>query len=322
MDKKYIGVDVGGTKIAAALFDTKTETISGEIVVPTCAHDGPDCVLQQIAEVALQVCDQAGVSREDVGGVGVGMPATFDLEKGQTLLLPNIPGDWWGKPVAPVLQDHLKLPVALINDARAFTLAESNFGAGRGYASVVGITLGTGIGGGITINGRLHLGLYGAAGEVGHHSIEFNGVPDGSGNPGGWEAYGSGPAIAAMGVKAVMQGLDTEIGRIVDYDLNKITPKVILQAAQAGDKLARDILQHGGEYIGAGLSNVIILIAPHCVVIGGGLAEMGDWILKPMREMIERRCHTFPVEKLAIKRAALGLKAGVMGAALYACQQS
>ena len=318
MGENYVGVDLGGTKIAAGVFNTETQTLSGEHTVPTRAHEGPDGVLDQIAGLVQDVCKRANVPLSDVAGVGVGMPATFDLDAGQTLVLPNIPGDWWRKPVADVLQSQLDKPITLVNDARSFTLAEANLGAGRGYDSVVGITLGTGIGGGIAINGKLYLGLAGAAGEVGHHSIDFNGVPDGTGNPGGWEAYGSGPAIAAMGVKAVMQGINTRIGKLVDYDLNKITPGVILEAAKAGDNVAQDILQRAGDYLGAGLSNVLIIVAPHCVVIGGGVAELGEWILAPMRAGIERRCRTVPIEKLAIKRAELGGRAGVYGSALHA----
>lgn len=322
MTGKFIGVDLGGTKIAAAIFDPTAETVSGDLLVATDRQDGADGVLRQIAAVVRQVRDQASLAPGDIAGVGLGMPATFDLEKGQTLLLPNIPGDWWGKPVGPILAADLGLPVALVNDARSFTLAEANLGAGRGFGCVVGITLGTGIGGGIAINGRLHLGFGGAAGEVGHHSIDYQGVPDGTGNPGGWEAYGSGPAIAAMGIKAVMQGLNTHIGRLVDYDLNRVTPRVILQAAEAGDSVAQDILRRAGEYIGVGLSNVITIIAPHCVVIGGGVAELGDAILEPMRATLRQRCRTLPIEDLVIRKAQLGARAGVIGAALQAHQQA
>jgi glucokinase len=321
MTDKVVGIDLGGTKIAAAVYDGRTQTLSGQTVVPTRGQEGPDGVLKQIGELVRMVCERADVPLAAIGGVGVGMPATFDLEKGQTLLLPNIPGDWWGKPVVSILQADLDRPVALVNDARSFTLAEATLGAGRGYECVFGLTLGTGIGGGIAINGKLHLGLSGSAGEVGHHSIDFQGVPDGSGNPGGWEAYASGPAIAAMGVKAVMQGITTQIGGLVNYDLNRITPGVILQAAEQGDAIARDILRTAGEYIGAGLSNVIIILAPHCVVIGGGVAELGEWILEPMRASIARRCKTVPVDQIAIKRAALGAQAGVIGAALQVWQQ-
>jgi glucokinase len=324
MGKKYVGVDVGGTKIAAAMFDRQSEELSGEMVVPTYTQDGPDGVLLQIANLVKEVTEKAGVSLAAVGGVGVGMPATIDLEKGETLIIPNIPGDWHRKPVAKILQENLGLPIriSLMNDARLFTLAEASLGAGRGYSCVVGITLGTGIGGGIAIDGKLHLGLFGSAGEVGHHSIIFNGVPDGTGNPGAWEAYGSGPAIAAMGAKAVMQGITTKIEQLVDNDLNRITPKVIMEAAELGDPVAQGILQRAGEYIGVGMANVITIVGPHCVVLGGGVADLGDWIMKPIWESLELRCKVVPLNQLAIKRAELGGQAGVIGAALLAHQHA
>lgn len=322
MNNRFVGVDLGGTKIAAAMFNSDTETLSSELVVPTRAHEGPDGVLRQIAEVVQEVCEKTEVPTGEIDGVGIGMPATFDFEKGQTLLLPNIPGDWWGKPVADILRDYLDVPIALVNDARSFTLAEANLGAGRGYDCVVGITLGTGIGGGIVIGGKLHMGLSGSAGEVGHHSVDLYGTPDGSDNPGALEAYASGPAIAAMGVKAVMQGLDTIIGRLVDFNLNKITPGVILKAAENDDHIAQDILRQAGDYLGAGLANILIIVEPHCVVIGGGVAELGEWLLKPMRESAQRRCgKVVPFDRVVITQAKLGAQAGVIGAALQAHQQ-
>ncbi len=318
MSTKYVGVDLGGTKIAAALFDTVTEVLSGELVVPTHTKDGADGVLKQIAEVVREVCAKANVPLKEISGVGVGVPGTFDAEKGATMLMANVPGDWRGKPVVAILKEALGIPVALVNDARSFTLAEATLGAGRGYPCVVGLTLGTGIGGGIAIDGKLHLGLSGSAGEFGHHSIDMHGLPDGSGNPGGWETYASGPSIAALGVKAVMQGATTTIGELVKYDLNKISARTILQAAEQGDAVAQDILRRSGEFVGAGLANVIIIIAPNCVVIGGGIAELGDWILEPMREQLRLRCNTLPIEQVAIKKAALGSTAGIIGAALQA----
>lgn len=322
MSTPYIGIDVGGTKIAAAVFDLDSQTVSGEIITPTASHEGPDAVVRQIADVTRRVSAKAGLRLDDVRGVGVGLPATVDLETGQTWLLPNIPGDWWGKPVGTLLRDDLGLPVAVMNDARLFTLGEANYGAGRGYSCVVGVTLGTGIGGGIAIDGRLHLGLSGSAGEVGHHTIAFNGTPDGSGNPGAWEAYGSGPAIAAMGAKAVMQGVNTQIGKLVDYDLNRITPRIIMQAAQNGDELAQSILDHAAEYIGAGLSNIIMIVAPHCIVIGGGVAELGDCLMKPVIAAVKHRCRRMPIDHLAIKKAELGSHAGIIGAATLAHQRA
>src|SRR5688572_1285743 len=205
MSQHFIGVDLGGTKIAAAVLNLETGQITARKTVPTQGHEGPDALLKRIADLGRTLATEAGLSLEAIGGVGVGVPATVDSVAGITLVLPNLPGDWVRKPVVAILENHLNRPVYLINDARAFTLAEATLGAGHGAETVVGVTLGTGIGGGIAINGRLHFGI-GTAGEVGHHTIDMDGAPDGTGNPGGWESLASGPAIASLGVKAVMQG--------------------------------------------------------------------------------------------------------------------
>jgi glucokinase len=220
-----------------------------------------------------------------------------------------------------ILRRLLGCPVYLINDARAFTLAEATIGAGKGTASCAGITLGTGIGGGIAINGRLYLGVTGSAGEFGHHTIDVYGTPDGTGNPGGWEAMASGPAIAAMGMKAVAQGITTKIGELVDFDLNEITPEVIARAADMGDAVAQRILQTAGFYLGTGIANVIIMLAPERVVIGGGMAHLGDWIMEPIHDTLKQRVHTVPLDRVQIVPAALGAEAGVIGAAIWASQQ-
>ena len=235
----YLGIDLGGTKINGLILrDNHAEPVI-QRKIPTEGKYGADAVLERIA----QLCN-----------------------RGETLLMPNIPGDWYKKPVEAQLEKLLNHPAWLLNDARSFTLAEAKLGAGKGYPVVTCFTLGTGIGGGVAINGALHLGLGGGAGEFGHSTVHVDGLPDGSGTPGAIEAYGSGPAIAAAGVKAVMQGVNTSIGKLVDYDLNKITPHTILQAAQEGDEVALRILDDAGKYLGAGVANVVTVFAPHCIV--------------------------------------------------------
>ena len=318
----FVGIDLGGTKIAGAVYDADTRQIIHRATVPTQANEGPDAVLERIANQVRALVQGAGLEMADLHGVGVGVPATFDWDTGTIWLIPNLPGDWLNKPAGAILTQHLGLPVTLINDARAFTLAEATIGAGKGYPSVVGVTLGTGIGGGIVIEGRLYRGLTGAAGEFGHHTIDMHAFPDGSGNPGGWESLGSGPAIAALGIKYVLQGATTRLGEMAGYDLNRITPEIILQAAEAGDAVAQDVLRRGGEFIGVGLSNVLIMLAPHCVVIGGGLSRLGHWLHDPMMATIHQRVHTIPLDQVAIVHAALGSDAGVYGAAIWAQQRA
>ncbi len=317
----YIGIDLGGTKIAGGVWDADALAMRAQKTIPAQAHLGPDAVIERIADLVRELASMSGLSMAQIAGVGLAVPASIDSETGVIWVIPNLPGEWRGKPVGPILREALGCPVYLVNDARAFTLAEATIGAGKGASSCVGITLGTGIGGGIAINGRLYLGVMGSAGEFGHHTIDLNGPPDGTGNPGGFEAMASGPAIAAMGMKAVAQGITTQIGALVDFDLNKITPEIIAQAAEAGDKVAREILHTAGTYLGVGMSNILILFAPEKVVIGGGMAQLGKWIMDPMHAEIKRRVVTTPLDKVGIVLAALGAEAGAVGAAIWASQQ-
>lgn len=318
---RTIGIDLGGTKIAGAVWDSATATILERKTIPTQGHLGPDAVTERIAMLVRELGGMVGLSAEQIPAVGVGVPANFDPATGVIWLIPNLPGAWYGKPLTADLHRLLACPVYLVNDARAFTLAEATIGAGKGAASCVGITLGTGIGGGIAIDGRLYLGLTGAAGEFGHHTIDMFGMPDGSGNPGGWEGMASGPAIAALGMKAVAHGGTTRIGELVGYDLNKITPEIIAHAAELGDEIAQDILQRAGFYLGTGIANIITMLAPERVVIGGGVAQLGEWIMKPIRETLALRVKTVPLDRVHIVPAALGSDAGVIGAAVWARQQ-
>lgn len=322
----YAGIDLGGTKIAVTLLGSEGgadgETRIAQHSQPTQAHEGPDAVLRRIADAFAQTCHAAGIDPAQVGAVGLGVPAVIDLPRGMTLLMPNLPGNWFEKPVVGILSGLVGRPVWLVNDARAFTLAEANLGAGRGAQTVVCFTVGTGIGGGIALGGRLHLGRDARAAEFGHQTIDPNGPPCGCGNRGCLESLVSGPAIAAMGIRAVLQGVTTEIGRLVNQDITQITPEMIKRAAEAGDSVAREILERAGTYLGIGVSNVTTLLSPDRVVIGGGVAALGVWIFDPVRAVMRRRCTTVDVEHIELVRAALGGEAGAIGAALWAKQNS
>lgn len=318
----YIGIDLGGTKIAAAAVDIETGLRSGATVVPTEAQEGPDAVLRRMAGVADMVREKAGLDRDAVAGLGIGVPGVTDLEGGNTLFLPNLPTAWRGVPVVAKMQEHTGYPTAMINDARAFILGEATWGAGRNTRTVVGLTLGTGIGGGITIDGKLHLGLDGTAGEVGHLTINPDGPICGCGNYGCLEAFASGPAITAMGAKAVLQGRTTAIGSLVGHDLNKITPQTIMHAAEGGDDVAREILHSAGSYLGIGISLLITLLSPDRVIIGGGVARLGTWLLEPIQQVVQRRCLVTPLDRVQIVLAALGVDAGIIGAAVWASQRT
>lgn len=316
-----IGIDLGGTKINGVILRENQAEPVVQRKISTDGKAGADAVIGRIAQLCGDLCQEAGLSLDAVSAIGVGAPACIDYDNGRTLLVPNIPGEWYGKPVKADLEAHVNRPVWLLNDARAFTLAEARLGVAKDYPVVACFTLGTGIGGGIAIKGKLHLGLEGAAGEFGHTTVHVDGPPDGSNTPGAIEAYGSGPAVASAAVKAVMQGIDTLIADLAEHDLNKITPHTVMQAAMQGDEVALRILDDAGKHIGAGVANVVSILAPHCVVFGGGLTSLGDWLLNPIKKYLRVYCNVLNLDNLAILTAELGDDAGAIGAAVWAQQQ-
>jgi glucokinase len=170
----------------------------------------------------------------------------------------------------------------------------------------------------VVVNGQFHLGIGGTAGEFGHHVVEVDGLPCGCGGRGCLELYASGPAIAAMGVKEVMHGHTTRIGELVNHDLNQINVGTIVQAAQEGDQIAREILQRAGRYLGIAVGNILGVVSPQKVIFGGGVSAAGDLLLAPILETVKERVQVIPVEKVQFVFAELGIDGGLIGAALWA----
>lgn len=319
--KRYIGCDLGGTNLRAALVDVETGKVLFQQSVPTLAREGHDAVMHRMADLFLTMIKAAGLNPKDVSGIGIGVPGVLDLEKGETIFLPNLPGTWPHVPLRNVLQERTGLPVALLNDVRSITFGEWRFGAGQGVDTVAVLAIGTGIGGGLVINGQLHLGIGGTAGELGHMVIDFNGPRCGCGNYGCLEAFASGPAIAAMGMKAVAQGLTTRIGELCGYDLNAITPALIAEAARQGDEIACEIYQQAGFYLGVAASTLCASVSPRRIIVTGGVANAGRLLLDPMERTMRERVHIMPVEQVEIVTGLLGDHAGVIGAACWAANR-
>jgi glucokinase len=319
---KYLGVDLGGTRLSAAVLDTGTGEVSVLRTVPTLAREGHAAVVERMAGLIESVIGESGLPKDRLAAIGIGVPGMLDLERGRVLFLPNLPGNWPDVPLQSMIAERLCLPTYLLNDARSMTLGEWAFGAGRDVDDMACFTVGTGIGGGLVIGGKLHLGIGGTGGELGHQIIDMHGPPCGCGSRGCLEAFASGSAITAMGLKAVTQGLTTHIGEMVDYDLNRINPEVIARAAQAGDEIANDIYQRAGFYLGIAVSNVLTAVGPRKVVIGGGVAQAGELLFEPIRRTVAERVHLMPKEKVQILPAQLGTNAGLIGAALWAHQQN
>lgn len=315
--KNYIGCDLGGTNLRAAIIDVERGSVLQQMTVPTLAREGHDAVMNRIADLILQLVESTGMSKEEIGGIGIGVPGVLDLERGETLFLPNLPGTWPHVPLRDTITKLTDLPVALLNDVRSITYGEWLFGAGRGVDTLAVFAIGTGIGGGLVINGQLHLGIGGTAGELGHTTIDFNGPRCGCGNYGCLEAFASASAIAAMGIKAVAQGLTTSIGDLCEYDLNAITPELIADAAQAGDKIAMDVYEQAGFYLGIAAANVCVSLGPRRIVIGGGVSQAGDLLLNPIRRTLRERVTIMPIEQVEVVQSQLGNNAGIIGVACW-----
>lgn len=308
----YAGVDLGGTKITAAVADAEGHVIC-QRQTATHSHEGPAAVLDRIAELVASLAAEAGAPPR-LAALGMGCPGLVDVARGITRFFPNLPTQWRDVPAAEILSGRLGCPVRLLNDVRTATLGELTYGRGRTARTMAFFALGTGVGGGVVVDGRLHLGPLGAAGELGHQTILPDGPVCGCGNHGCLETLASGPAITAEGVRLLRTGLAPKLHELVDGDAGRITPKEMAAAAAAGDGNVRDSILRAAEYLGIGVANVVVVLHPDLVVLGGGVAEMGDILLDRVRETVRRRVGMFPTDGVQIERSALGDRAGLQGA--------
>lgn len=294
----HLGIDMGVTNLKWAVVEADGDTwqILDRGQVATGSADGPDAVIGRIGETGRNALDRWPA----IASIGVGVPGLYDPATGTTRFLVNMPGDWKGRAVAAPVTADLGLPCALINDARAFGLAELRLGAARGADSMVGLTLGTGVGGVIAIGGRVHLGHDGTAGEVGHQVIDPDGPSCNCGNHGCLEAFARADRIAAA--------CGTE------------TVEAAVEAARAGDAQAIAGLEQVGRYLGIGIGNMITVISPDRVVIGGGIAAAGRLLLDPIRAEVSRRVLTTALSDVEIVTAELGTWAGAIGAAVHGAE--
>ena len=245
--------------------------------------------------------------------VGIGCPGLIDLKAGVTKFLPNFVTQWRDVPVRDILQPSVGCPVYLLNDVRMATLGELTFGHGRTANTMAFFALGTGIGGGIAVDGKLRLGPLGAAGELGHICILPDGPRCGCGNRGCLETLASGPAIAAEGVRLLRSGLAPVLHDLTGGEASAVTPKTMAQAAEAGDANVRDAVVRAAEYLGIGISCVVTTLHPDLIVLGGGVAEIGPLLFDTVRQTLRQRVRMFPTDDIQIKPSQLGDRAGALG---------
>ncbi len=313
MNKKYrIGVDVGGTNIKIALVDQKGGIVYSNSI-PTRAEMGYEYTVSSIKQAIADLMKETKTTKEVIEGIGFGFPGQIDCTNGVVRILPNIPG-WVNVPIAKLMEDEFHIPTKVDNDVRCAALGELNYGAGKGCQNLICITVGTGIGSGIIVNGKIVRGADNAAGEIGHIKLEMqNGAICGCGDTGCMEAYASGPAIVALAEEYIKGGKSTKYRELANPD---ITPYVVAEAAKQGDAVARRIFRIVGEYIGIGLSSVVNLLNPEKIIVGGGVADAGDILIKPLERALKDRAMPISGSSVEIVPAQLGNTAGVIGASL------
>lgn len=290
----HLGLDLGGTNIKWVVLDgDRRPVVDGSL--PTEREGGPDHVVERLALAGRAAAETAG----PLATAGVGVPGIYDDTRGVIRFFTNLPGPWAGHPLGEPLSEALGVPVRLINDARAFTLAEARIGAGQGCPSLIGVTLGTGVGGGIVLDGRLVLGVHGTAGEIGHQVIDLR--PDaprcGCGNTGCLEAY--------VGAEALARAAGTA------------TAAEAFAADERGDARAHAAVEAWIDHLAIGLANLVTVLTPDRIVLGGGVSSASARIITPLRDRLRTHLHLTDPDHVEIVRAALGVRAGAIGAALH-----
>jgi glucokinase len=306
-----IGVDLGGTKIKTVVAD-KDGHVAGEDLRPTEARLGPDGVIARIADSARQACAQAGVDSGETIGVGISSPGPVNPQKGIVTDAPNLPG-WHNIHITKLVQDATGLPALLENDANAAAYGECLFGAAKALLHVVYVTLGTGIGGGLIIDGSIYEGASGAAGEVGHLVVLPDGPICNCGNRGCVESLASGPAIARDAARLVTDGRAPKLAHLAEG--RTLTAELVLEAARDGEDAAREVLHRAGYYLGLGLTGLLNVFDPQALVLGGGLVNLGDFYLGPAIETARKGAFPQIIADVVITTAKLGDRAGALGAA-------
>lgn len=311
-EKYYIGVDLGGTNIKAGMVTRKPKIIV-KTSIPTEADQGPEHVLKRICSAIETVRKRSGLNKDDIAGVGIGAPGTLSIKDGVVTYPPNLPG-WRNVPVVEYVERETGLCIRLENDANAAAYAEYWVGAGQGANPLVMLTLGTGIGCGIMIDGEIVHGCTDSAGEFGHIVIEVNGRKCACGNWGCLEAYASANSLVRRFVEAVKEGEDSTLAEKVNAG-EEVNSQMIEEAARAGDALSARIFRETGVYLGVGIVNMLHTLNPSRILLAGGLALADDLIMDPVVETVEKRALPDPWRGCSIKFAELGEDAGLIGAA-------
>ena len=309
----YVGIDLGGTNIAAGLVTDEGKIIAKDSTLTMLPRDYTE-IVKDMAELVKRLMTDNGLTEKDINGIGIGCPGSIDAKNGEVAFSNNLKMNH--APVAAELKKYFDLPVSMLNDADAAAYGEYMIN-GDNVDSFIFITLGTGVGGGIIINKKVYSGFNGAGGELGHITLVHNGVPCNCGNIGCWEAYASVTALIRQTKEAMEKHPESMMNKIAAEE-GKVSGRTAFNAAKAGDETGKAVVAQYCEYVASGLVSIINIFQPEKLVIGGGISKEGEYLLKPIREYCNAHEYNKYLKKVSISIATLFNDAGIIGAALSA----
>jgi glucokinase len=311
--------DLGGTKMVVALVSPEGKVID-RFRQPTLANEGPETVIERLCSGIDFLLDRNNTLPRQLEAISLGVAGIIDTRNGIVDKAPNLPG-WENLQLKDKIYERYNVPVHILNEADAAALGEHRCGAGKGLRNIILITLGTGIGGGLVLDGRLFLGSSGSAFEIGHMVIKEDGPECGCGKRGCLETLASGTAIGREAKRRIIEGESSMLIDMVEGSIENITAEKVHKAAKQGDSLALKVLTGASYYLGLGMSNLVSIINPEMIIVGGSVAKMGNLLLDPVRQMVKDKTFALMVKNLKIVPAHLGEDAGLIGAASYALDQ-
>lgn len=309
MKELIAGIDIGGTKIAVALANNEG-LMQSYFRFPTTIELGAHRILDNtIKEIERLIREADG----RLTAIGVGCGGPMNRKRGVILSPMNLPG-WDEFPIVELLEKHFDVPVVLDNDANAAALGELEYGAGQGFRNLVYVTISTGIGGGIIINGEVVHGVGDGTGEIGHITVQPDGVLCGCGSRGCLEALCSGTNIARRARERLSEGRESSMMNVMRESGGGVTAKTVAEAALKGDALASEIWVETINFLAIGINNIIVTLAPEAVILGGGVSTVGEQLFAPLRRQLAERVRILPIEGVQVLQAALGGDSGIYGA--------
>lgn len=310
----YIGVDLGGTTIKVGLVD-ENYTIIDKKVIPTLGQRSSSEVLKDMAMVCREIIEKHNLQEKDIHSIGIGCPGIASPKDGIIHFSSNL--NFEEVNVREEIQKYIDVDVYVDNDANCAALGEVINGAAKGEEDVIVVTLGTGVGGGVIIGGKVYSGAFCGAGEVGHHIIALEGRPCGCGRKGCWEQYASATALIRDAKEAATKNPDTAMIALAEnQSIENINAKVVFDAAQNGDQVAGEVLDQYFKYVAHGVTNLINSMQPGMVVLGGGMSAQKEKLTQPIRRYVEKQMYGGLTLQTRIEAAVLGNDAGIIGAAL------